>query len=197
MANIKTDELSQFHEYNVYTPARLIYLEGDIDKDSAGEFIRNIRLMDHVTDKDITVLINSEGGDVYQALAIIDSIKECNSRVITHAVGPCYSSAAWILQSGDLRKISSNSRIMVHIGEEGYSSDHPNIIKKWIKENERVSKTLNDMLLEKIKIKKPRFTKAKIDELLLFDTIFNATESIEIGLADEIVEHKEFKHGEN
>jgi ATP-dependent protease ClpP protease subunit len=62
--NIKTDELSQWHDYNVYTPARLINLEGSIDSDSASEFIKNIRLLDHVTDKDIIVLINSEGGSV-------------------------------------------------------------------------------------------------------------------------------------
>ena len=84
---VKTDELDQFHQYNVYTPARLIYLTGEINEDTATEFIKNIRLMDHVTDKDITVLINSEGGDIHNGMAIYDAIRECNSKVITHAVG--------------------------------------------------------------------------------------------------------------
>ena len=96
MSKVKTDELDQFHQFNVYTSARLIYLKGAIDDESAAEFIKNIRLMDHVTDKDITVLINSEGGDVHQGMAIYDAIKECNSKVITHAVGPCYSMASII-----------------------------------------------------------------------------------------------------
>jgi len=192
MSGIKVDELSQFHDYNVYTPARLIYLTGDIDEDTASVFIKNIRLMDHVTDKDITILINSEGGCVHQGMAIYDAIKECNSKVTTHAVGPCYSMASIIFQAGDFRLISSNATIMIHIGDEGYGKDHPKNIDRWIKENRRIGQVADNVLFEKIKKKKPRFKKEKFDELLVFDTIYTAEQAVEMGLADKIAEHKEF-----
>jgi ATP-dependent Clp protease protease subunit len=192
MSNIKTDELSQFHSFNVYTPARLIYLEGDIDKDTAGEFIRNIRLMDHVTDKDITVMINSDGGSVRAGMDIIDAIRECSSKVITHNIGSCYSMAAIIFQAGDFRLMSENASLMIHIGDEGYENDHPKNIDTWIKENRRLGEKADVILFERIKKKKPRFTKEKFKELLVFDTIYTSDRTIEMGLADKIAEHKEF-----
>lgn len=187
---VKTDELDQWHDYNVYTPARLIYLEGSIDEDSAGEFIRNIRLMDHVTDNDITVLINSNGGDVHQGMAIYDAIKECNSRVVTHVVGTCYSMASIIYQAGDERIISANASMMIHIGDEGYDDDHPMNVDRWLKENRRIGEIADNILYDRIKEKKPRFKKEKFKELLVFDTIYTAKEAINMGLADKIVEHK-------
>lgn len=192
MANIKTDELSQFHEYGVYTPARLIGVFGEIDEESTFQFIKNIRLMDHVTDKDITVLINSEGGSVRQGMAIIDAIRECNSKVITHAVGSCYSMAAIILQAGDERLISANASLMIHLGDEGYESDHPKNIDRWLKENRRIGQKADQILYEKIKSVKPRFKKEQLEELLVFDTIYTSDQAIKMGLADKIAEHKSY-----
>lgn len=192
MSNIKSDSLDQWHEYGIYTPARLIDLSGEIDKNKAVQFIKNIRLLDHVTDKEIKVLINSEGGEVKQGMAIIDAILECQSKVITHAVGPCYSMASIILQAGDERWISSNATIMIHCGDEGYEPDHPKNIERWIKETRRQGKIADSFLYEKIKSKKNRFTKNKFNELLTFDTIYTAQQSVDMGLVDRIVEHRSF-----
>lgn len=191
MSKVKTDELDQWHDYGVYTPARLVELSGDIDQDTAMEFIKNIRLLDHTSNSDIVVLINTPGGDVHQGMAIFDAIKECNSNVLTHAVGPCWSMGSVILQAGDTRKISSNATIMVHTGSSEYDEDHSLNIKRWIKENERIGKRADDILLAKIRKKKPRFTKDKFEKLLEFDTIYTADQALDMGLADEIAEHKE------
>lgn len=190
--NIKTDEFGQFHEYNVYTPARLINLNGDIDEDTATEFIKNIRLMDHVTEKDIIILINTSGGDVHQGMAIFDAIKECNSRVITHAVGPCWSMGAIIFQAGDIRRMSSNATLMVHLGEVNYPADHPLNVDRWVSEFKRIGELADNILFEKIKKKKPRFKKERFKDLLLFDTILTSTQAIDLGLADEIADHKRY-----
>lgn len=189
---VKTDELDQWHDYNIYTPARLINLDEDIDKDSATEFIKNIRLLDHVNSKDITVLINSGGGDVAQGMAIIDAIKECDSKVITHVVGPTSSMASIIFQAGDERVISANATLMIHIGSDEYPEDHALNVKRWIKENERIGKQADDILYNRIRQKKPRFKRNKFEEILTFDTIYTAKQAIEMGLADRIAEHKAF-----
>lgn len=190
---VKTDELDQWHEYGVYTPARLIDLSGEINKEKAVEFIKNIRLLDHVTSKEIKVLINSEGGDVQQGMAIIDAIMECQSKVITHAAGPCYSMAAIILQAGDERLISANATLMIHTGDESYDTDHPRNIERWIKENKRQGREADNILFNKIKKKKPRYKRERFEELLTFDTIYTAEQAISVGLADTIVEHKSFE----
>jgi ATP-dependent Clp protease protease subunit len=189
---IKTDELDQWHEYGVYTPARLIDLSGEITEDSAVKFIKNIRLLDHVSDKSIKILINTEGGDVHQGLAIIDAIRECQSTVVTHAVGPCWSMGAAILQAGDKRLISQNATVMIHTGKIKLDEDHPEIIKAWQKEIDRIDEIYNDIIFAKIKQKKPRFKKDKLKDLMVFDTIYTAEKAIDMGLADEVAEHKEF-----
>lgn len=189
---VKTDELDQWHEYGVYTPARLVSLDGDIDEETAVRFIKNIRLLDHVSDKDITVLLNTSGGDVHQGMAIVDAIKECQSRVVTHAVGPCWSMGAIIFQAGDYRKISSNATIMVHIGSQHYEEDHSLNIERWMDENKRIGKEADSILYKNMKKANPKLTKNQFDKILIFDTIITAHDAIKLGLANIIAEHKEY-----
>lgn len=189
---IKGDSLDQWHEWGIYTPARIIDLSGVIDEDNAVQFIKNIRLLDHVGNSDINVLINTPGGSVHQGLAIFDAIKECHSKVITHAVGPCWSMGACILQAGDYRKISANSTIMIHAGEMELEADHPKNIERWYKEFKRVGDIYDEVILKKIKEKKPRFQKKRLNDIMIFDTIYKANDVIDMGLADLIEEHKTF-----
>ena len=191
MKKVLTDELDQWHEYGVYTPARLIDLSGEISEESAVKFIKNIRLLDHVSDKSIKVLINTEGGDVHQGLAIIDAIRECQSEVITHAVGPCWSMGAAILQAGDKRLISQNATIMIHEGERELDKNNKANINAWNKEFDRVDDIYIDILHKKIKEKKPRYKRSNLENLLKYDKIFTAEKAIEFGLANEIAEHRE------
>lgn len=192
MAQVKTDELDQLHDYGVYTPARLIDCIGDIDEDKAKEFIKNIRLLDHTNHKDITVLIGTDGGSVHWGMAIFDAIKECNSKVITHAIGPCWSMGACILQAGDERRISANATVMLHEGQMKLDEDHPKNIERWYKEFKRIGQVYDEIILKKIKEKKPRFRKDRLNDIMVFDTIYTAEKVIEMGLADKIQEHKSF-----
>lgn len=187
---VKTDELDQWHDYNIYTPARLISLSGEIDEDSAVEFIKNIRLLDHVNNRDIIVLLNTPGGSVHQGLAIFDAIKECNSKVTTHAVGPCWSMGACILQAGDYRKISANATVMIHSGEMELGADHIKNVERWYKEFKRVGDVYDEIILKKIRDKKPRFKKTTLDNIMTFDTIYKADDVLAMGLADVIEDHK-------
>ncbi len=190
---IKTDELDQYFEYGVYTPGRILDLSGEINEESATDFMKGIRLLDHVGDKDITVLINTSGGDVHQGMLIFDAIKECHSNVITHAVGPCWSMGAIILQAGDERRVSNNATLMIHLGDVEYENQHPLNMERWKKEFDRISEVADNHLYEKIKKKHPRFTKKKLKELLVFDTIYTAKKAIDMGLADKIEEHKGYE----
>lgn len=192
MANIKTDELDQWHDYGVYTPARLIDCMGSIDEEKAKEVIKNIRLLDFVSDKDITILLATEGGDVHWGMEIFDAIKECNSKVTIHAVGPCWSMGSVILQAGDFRLISPSATVMIHLGTSAYPENHVLTQKQWIEEHDRIEKETQEILYKKMKEKDLKFTKAKLQKLLTFDTIYTAEDTIKVGLADKIEDHKSF-----
>lgn len=52
---------------------RLIFLEGKIDAGSAGEFVRQILILNQEsTEKAIRVLVNSAGGEISSGLMIYD-----------------------------------------------------------------------------------------------------------------------------
>lgn len=192
MKKINNDEISRWHDNGIYAPGRLIDCMDDIDEEKAKEVIKNIRLLDFVSDDDITILLATEGGDVSWGLEIVDAIKECNSKVTIHIVGPCFSMGAIIAQAADYRKISKNATMMIHTGKDSYPEDHPLNNERWIKENKRIGSIADDILFKKIKKKKPRFKKEAFNKLLVFDTIYTAIEVIDMGLADIIVEHKGF-----
>lgn len=191
MKTIILDELQNFHEHGVYTPARIIELFGEIDEEKANQFVKNIRILDFTNNNDIIVLINTPGGDAHQGLAIYDAIKECQSKVTTHAVGPCWSMGAAILQAGDRRVISKNSTVMIHTGESNLE-DHNENFERWWKEYKRIGEIYENILYCKIKEKKKRFTREKLKTMLTFDSILTADKIIEYNLAEEIAEHREF-----
>jgi ATP-dependent protease ClpP protease subunit len=76
---------------------------------------------------------------------------------------------------------------MIHYGEETHS-DHPKIVRRWVKEYEKNEEMIKSMFLEKTKEKNPNIRRSDIDKLLNFDTIYNPLEAVEMGLADGILE---------
>lgn len=191
MAKVKTDELDQYHQFGVYTPARIINICDEINQETATQFIKNIKLLDHaVENKEIVVLISTEGGDVHQGLAMYDAIRECQNQVITHAIGPIWSMGSIIFQAGDKRIISRNATIMIHAGRVELPDEHPRIVKAWSQEFERVNEVCDDIILNRIREKKPNFKKNKLKDETIFDKIYTAEEALELGLVDEIVDYK-------
>jgi ATP-dependent protease ClpP protease subunit len=58
--------------------------------------------------------INSEGGDLFSALQIVNAIGDCNAEVITVADGLVISAATFIFLSGDKFMIKPNTVMMCH-----------------------------------------------------------------------------------
>ena len=118
------EEISRFHSDGIYVPARLIDCMDDITEEKAKQVVKNIRLLDFVSDEDITVLLATEGGDVSWGMQIYDALKECVSKVVIQIVGPCWSMGSIIAQAGDHIKISQNATMMIHMGQQNYPEDY-------------------------------------------------------------------------
>ena len=61
----------------------------------------------------ITVRINSGGGELYAAISIYNRLKELKN-VITIVDGLAASAASIILQAGKIRKVYAGSQVMIH-----------------------------------------------------------------------------------
>lgn len=200
MARPRRDDAYKLYDYGFDLASRTIYLGSDktslsgdesgVDGALANMAIVALYIMqreDPEGIKPITILISGPGGDYYYAMGIFDQIKACKSEVIAIASGSVMSAHSIIFQAADKRIMTKNCRQMIHYGYFG-ASDHTKNFKNWAKESEKIDKQMEDLYYERIKQKKPRFKRTDLTKLLEFDTILNAEESIELGLADEILE---------
>lgn len=95
----------------------IVLLSGEITEESAKKVIDqlfDLYLDDPAGERGITLIINSPGGDVYQTLAIIDTIKAIPTKVVGLAMGIAGSGAFYILQACDSRLMLNNSMLFWH-----------------------------------------------------------------------------------
>lgn len=194
---VNRDDIDKFHDYSLYIPQRTIYMgseqfdvegsESGVDGLMAERFVKNITLLEMASSDPITIIMNNPGGDWYHGIAIYDAIKTAKSHVTIKVYGMAMSMGAVILQAADERIISPSSKFMIHYGYMGMSSNHSKIFDKWSDENKRINKEMEQIFMEKIKEKQPNFKLKKLEEMLNFDTILSAKETVELGLADKVL----------
>jgi ATP-dependent Clp protease, protease subunit len=127
-------EKSQFGEraFDIYSrllKEGIIFLGGPIDDHTANIVIAQLLfLQSEDPKKDIQMYINSPGGSVTDAMAIIDTMNHVKNNVSTVCVGMAASAAAWILSCGQKGKRFAlpNAEVMIHQplgGVQGQASD--------------------------------------------------------------------------
>lgn len=189
MSNSLPEAISLSHSSDIYLPTRSIFLLGDIDEDMHEKILKNLHVLDNMNSgKTINLFINSGGGCIDSGIAIFDAIKSCKNYVRGIVNGQASSAASVILQACDTREMTPNSIMLVHVGTESYSTDHPENIRRHVKRSDEVEKWCRSIYMTKIKAKKPRFTYKQLDSLLKFDTIVSSKECLDLGLVDEIKE---------
>jgi ATP-dependent Clp endopeptidase proteolytic subunit ClpP len=189
MAKIVRDDVDRFFQYNVDLESKTLFLENYVDSEMAAAAIKGLHILDKVKpDLPITIYLENYGGEEFAGLGVYDFItQKIKSSVRIEVYGACMSMAAWILQAADERIMAPNSRFMIHVGYMGLDENHPEINKRWMKQYEKDEVVFEDILLDRIKEKHPKYTRQKVKKLLLFDTILNPEEALELGLIDGIL----------
>lgn len=162
------------------------FLNGDITEDNTLNAIRWItyeNLLHH--ENILTLYINSDGGNLQDALALIDVMKKSRKRIRTIGIGSVCSAAFLIFASGTKgeRIISSTASIMCHQffgSSEGKYHD----IKAVMKENELMNSRMVSLLQDCTNLD-VRTIKNKL--LPPSDVWFTAEEILQLGVADKIL----------
>jgi ATP-dependent Clp protease protease subunit len=152
---------------------------------------KNLHILDS-SEGTITIILNSEGGDVFAGYGIYDLIKSCRNYVRIYVAGSCMSMATIVLQAADERISLPNAWFMVHIGSFGMEPQHSMNTERWLEWSKKENANTVEIYWEKIKQKKPRFKKQDLIEMLKFDTIMSAKQMLELGLIDSIQEQIEY-----
>lgn len=192
---LNRDDIDKFHDYGIYIPKRTVYvgsIEADIQHGESGtdaalaEFtIKNLLILEAMSAEPITVIMNNFGGDETHGLAIYDAIKQCKSHVTIQVLGSAESMGSIILQAADERIMSPTSIQMLHYGEWSFSG-HAKTGSKHAAQADKMNDWMEQMYLDKIKLKHPDFTLNRLKKMLDHDTFLSATEAVELGLADKV-----------
>lgn len=197
MARVTKDEIDKFFDYDVSVSTRTIYMgsvsidedgnDSGVDAKMSERVLKALHLMDQ-SEGDITIIMNNPGGDWGHGMAIFDAIRERRNHITIKVYGYVMSMGSIILQAADERVLSKNASFMMHYGYNGASFDHALTNARWAEDHKKTYKLMEDIYLEKIKERHPRFTRKKVKDLLSFDTILTAKETVDLGLADKVEE---------
>jgi ATP-dependent Clp protease protease subunit len=111
-----------FDLYSLLLRERIVFLGQEVDDQIANVIVSQMLYLEaQDPDKDISLYINSPGGQAYAGMAIYDVIQHIRPEVSTICVGMGMSAAAMILCGGATGKRLAlpNARIMIHQGSAG------------------------------------------------------------------------------
>lgn len=161
---------------------RRLYLMGEVDIIMAYRFIVALQKLDE-TDGDITVILNSGGGEETAGYAIYDAITMARNKVIIEGYGHVCSIAAAIFQAADVRKMSPNAQFMIHNGTMTTGEDvQQNII---VDLADQIRK--NNIRYHSILANRSKLSYTEIEEACRGDTFYSSEECLKNGFCDEIV----------
>jgi ATP-dependent Clp protease protease subunit len=160
--------------------------ESGTDGAMAERVIKNIHILDGTSNEEITILMNNIGGDPTHGLAIFDCIKSCKSPVKIIVYGHTMSMGSVILQAADERIMAPNASQMIHYGHLSVDK-HAKTAYKIVDENKRLDRWMEELYLEKIREKNPKFKLSKLKKMCDHDTFLTAKESVELGLCDKVL----------
>lgn len=189
--------------------------ESGVDHLMAESFIKGLHVLESKNNSEITIIMNNPGGEWYHGMAIYDAIQNARCHCTIKVYGYAMSMGSIILQAADKRILMPNSRFMIHYGGTSFDEASLPLIEKWVNEERRINydmeeiylkamlgkeekeghgylaKVLSDVLESPKTFSKKAETKKEelrsvLKEMLNFDTILTAEETVDLGFADEI-----------
>ena len=178
-----------FDIYSRLLNERIIFLGTPITDDIANLIIAQLlHLESEDPDKDISIYVNSPGGDVYAGLAIYDTIQFIKPDVATICVGIAMSMGALLLSGGTKGKRMAlpNSKILIHQvwspgGGQGQAADIEIRAREIINLKRRLEEILAEHSGQEIE---------KIQKDTDRDFFMSSQEAQEYGLIDRVLVHR-------
>jgi ATP-dependent Clp protease, protease subunit len=179
-----------FDIYSRLLNERIVFLGTPVDDQIANLIVAQLlHLESEDPDKDISIYINSPGGDVYAGLAIYDTMQFIRPQVQTICVGIAMSMGAVLLAGGarGKRLALPNAKILIHqiwtpYGPGGQAAD----IERRARETINLKRRIEEILAE--------HTNQEVDKVSADtdrDYFMTAQEAKEYGIIDTVIESRD------
>lgn len=175
--------------YDIYSRLlghRVVFLGRPVDADTANLIVAQlIHLESEDPEKDISLYINSPGGEMSSMMAIYDTMQHVRPEVMTACIGMAASAAALILAAGapGKRYVLPHARVLIHQphltgGLEGQASDIEIHAREIVRQKEEMT-----AILARHTGQSPETIAADTDR----DRWLTAEQAVEYGLVDSIM----------
>ena len=174
---------------------RIIYLYDEINSESSGYLCENILKMifeddlkekseKNVIRKTIHIMINSNGGTIYDALALVNIIRTSKTPICTYAVGACLSAAMLVLIAGHCRYAYPYSKMMIHQISAGHKLIEVKKLKEFATHIQDDQNDMDNFIISRTKISSNLLKKIYNN---VTDYYISPTEALELGCVDGIM----------
>jgi ATP-dependent Clp protease protease subunit len=178
---------------------RVIFVNGNIHTDMSHIVAAQLLFLESEDpDKDISLFINSGGGEVTAGLAIYDTMQFIRPDVQTFVMGQACSMGSFLAQAGAKGKrfVLPEARTMIHRVSSGTPGTRGSVhvqelqfedSKRAFEESQRVNERLTQLYVRHNTAGKKY---EELFEIMKFDTFLSAEEAVKYGLADKVIDKR-------
>ena len=165
---------------------REIFLTDPVSPDTMNSLLKQLMFLNRDDPaKEITLYINSPGGEVQSGIAVFDYMKLMSAPLTTVCIGTAASMGAILFLAGSRRIMTQHSRIMIHDPAPGGGSLEgmkPAEIQKRLENLKQIQDVICGIIAETA-----GRTPEEVMSITCEDSWFSAEEALEYGLATEIM----------
>lgn len=173
---------------------REIFLVDEVNAESSNDLLKQLMYLEKEDcTQEITLYINSPGGEVISGLAVYDYISIMKAPVRTVCIGTAASMGAILFLAGRKREMLPHTRIMIHdpsFGHHDISGRKPHEIQNELDKLNKTKQNLATIIAEKTGKSMEEIYKVTAE-----DTYYSAAQAIEFGLATGIITNSKAAKG--
>lgn len=145
--------------------------------------LENADIVEEAKPKPLKIYINSEGGEIFAAIPLIDAITNSKIPIHTYIEGIAASAASLISMAGHKRFITTNSFMLIHELRTGVEGTYSNLTD----ERENCDKLMSIITNFYKKKTEGKFSNEMMQSILKRDIILSSEECLGYGLVDEVI----------
>lgn len=168
----------------VENTSETITIYGVIGEDWYGEGVTVKRIdaaLRAIGDREVTVYINSPGGDMFEGIAIYNRLREHKQKVTTKVLGMAASAASVIYLAGSERQVASSAFLMIH-NCWTFLAGNRHYLRDVADDMEEFDAAMSDLYAET-----SGQTPESMAELMDDETFIRGKRAVELGLATNIL----------
>lgn len=149
------------------------------------------KILDKLKDDDvINIYINSQGGSVFEGLAIYNMLKRCKQKKNVYIDGMAYSIASVIAMAGDQIVMPENATLMIH-NAITYAYGNAAEMRKTADELEIINESIRSVYRERVS---NNVSDEELKRMMDNETFISAKKALELGFITNIPSKEEPKN---